>query len=127
MAFKTICSVLGLLSVAAITEASQFASQVQVVWYSFNGTELTGSMVVQNLAPQKAIKVVYADKSQNWDNKCDAHYTSGPGESQYELWSINCPIKSNGISQFYVEYDVNGQTYIDNNGGYGVNYQVTQQ
>ncbi|GAB9477349.1 hypothetical protein Gpo141_00014414, partial [Globisporangium polare] len=79
---------------------------------------------VQNLAYTKVVNVIYANTAQTWGNSCSAGYSSGPDSSNKETWTFNCPIASAGISQFYVEYKVNGNTYYDNNGGAGKNYQV---
>ena len=121
MAFKAIRNVLALLSVAAVCDA---ANEVKVNSYTFDGSTLSGSMTVRNLAYNKVVSVIYANNAQTWGNTCRASYTSGPDSSNNEVWSFKCPIGSQGIKQFYAEYKVNGQTYYDSNGGYGSNYQV---
>ena len=124
MAFKTLCSIAALLSAAVTCQAVEFGNAANIIWYMFNGSALTGTMAVQNIAPQKDIKIVYANKAQQWGNTCDAHYNYGPAEgSLYEMWSFNCPINSAGISQFYVEYKVDGKTYYNHNDD-GKNFQV---
>ncbi|TYZ67930.1 hypothetical protein PybrP1_012470 [[Pythium] brassicae (nom. inval.)] len=122
MVFNAIRSVLTVVVVAAACAAAQ---EVKVNSYAFNGATLSGSVTVQNLAFTKVVNVIYANTAQTWGNTCVAGYTSGPDSSNKEIWSFNCPIAAAGVSQFYVEYKVNGNTYYDNNGGFGKNYQVT--
>ncbi|KAF1330243.1 Glycoside hydrolase family 15 carbohydrate-binding module family 21 protein, partial [Globisporangium splendens] len=122
MVFTTIRNVLALIVVAAVCTAAQ---EVKVNSYTYANSRLTGSMTVQNLAYTKVVNIIYANTAQTWGNTCAASYTSGPDSSNKEIWSFNCAIGSAGISQFYVEYKVNGNTYYDNNGGSGKNYQVT--
>ncbi|TMW66050.1 hypothetical protein Poli38472_003815 [Pythium oligandrum] len=110
--------------IAAVTAACVFAQEVKVGSYSFDGKTLTGSVKVQNLAFTKAVNIIYANAANTWGNTCKAAYKSGPDSSNKEEWAFNCPITA-GITQFYAEYQVNGLTYYDNNGGYGNNYKVT--
>ncbi|KAI9349873.1 glucoamylase glam [Zopfochytrium polystomum] len=102
------------------------ANEVKVTSYSYDGKTLSGNIKLLNIAYQKTVYVNYADLSQNWAYSCSASYSNGPDSTNYEYWTFSCSIGSAGISQFYVEYDVAGTKYYDNNGGYGVNYQVTQ-
>ncbi|KAH9104781.1 hypothetical protein AeMF1_019270 [Aphanomyces euteiches] len=122
MVFAAVKKVFAVLAFIAICHA---ANEVKVNSYTFDGTKLTGTVTLKNLAYTKTVTVIYANTAQTWGNTCSAGYTSGPDSSNNEIWSFNCPISSAGITQFYVEYNVNGATYYDNNGGYGSNYQVT--
>ncbi|KAJ3191070.1 glycoside hydrolase 15 protein [Irineochytrium annulatum] len=118
-----------LTTVAAITAlvASAAAStQVNLIGYTYDGTTLKGTINVQNLAFNKAIFVKYDTLSGTWSGSCNAVYASGPASNNYETWSFNCPIDSNGIAQFYIEYDVSGTKYYDNGCGQGCNYPVKQ-
>ncbi|KAF1330242.1 Glycoside hydrolase family 15 carbohydrate-binding module family 21 protein, partial [Globisporangium splendens] len=122
MVFTTIRNVLALIVVAAVCTVAQ---EVKVNSYTYANSNLSGTVTLQNLAYAKVVNIIYANTAQTWGNTCAAGYTSGPDSSNKEIWSFNCAIGSAGISQFYVEYKVNGNTYYDNNGGYGKNYQVT--
>ncbi|GLD98874.1 hypothetical protein PINS_up007592 [Pythium insidiosum] len=121
MVFLSVHSVLTLASLAAVTVAAQ---EVKVSSFGFDGKTLSGAINVQNLAYQKVVNVIYSNSANKWGTTCGAVYTSGPDASNKELWSFTCPVNANGISQFFVEYKVNGQTYYDNNGGAGKNYVV---
>ncbi|KAJ3169060.1 glycoside hydrolase 15 protein [Irineochytrium annulatum] len=100
-----------------LASAVAASTQVNVISYNFDGTTLTGTLNVQNIAYQKAIFVKYDTSSGSWSGSCNAVYSSGPASNNYETWSFSCPIDSNGISQFYVEYDVANKKYYDNGCG----------
>ncbi|KAJ0401410.1 hypothetical protein ATCC90586_009986 [Pythium insidiosum] len=121
MVFLSVQSVLALTSLAAISVAAQ---EVKVSTYGFDGTTLTGAINVQNLAFQKVVNVIYANKNHQWGSSCGAVYKSGPDASNKEVWSFSCPIGAAGVSEFFVEYKANGNTFYDNNGGAGINYPV---
>ncbi|KAI9356511.1 glucoamylase glam [Zopfochytrium polystomum] len=117
-----------LAAVAAVfaTSVVNAANEVKVTSYAYDGAKLTGNIKLSNIAYQKSVAVNYADLAQKWGYSCPASYNNGPDSTNYEYWTFSCSIGSAGISQFYVQYNVSGTSYYDNNGGYGVNYQVTQ-
>ncbi|KXS17801.1 glycoside hydrolase family 15 protein [Gonapodya prolifera JEL478] len=99
---------------------------VKVTGYGYIGNVLYGNITVYNYAYTKTVTVNYADLASSWSYTCAASYSSGPNSANYEFWVFSCNVGSAGVSQFYISYVTNGNTYYDNNGGYGVNYKVTQ-
>ncbi|KAJ3214586.1 hypothetical protein HDU67_001451 [Dinochytrium kinnereticum] len=97
---------------------------VQVVQFSYQNGVLGGQIGVRNIAFQKVVSVLYQDLNGVWSatNLVKANYRSAyPGAtSTYELWNFGQPVAS--IRQFYVKYEVAGQTFFDNNNS--VNFQV---
>ncbi|KAJ3166182.1 glycoside hydrolase 15 protein, partial [Irineochytrium annulatum] len=90
---------------------------VQHTFSEYVGNVFFGELRVLNIGNPKTVTVNYADAVGNWGNQCGTSYGSGPYESNYEVWKFSCTIGAAGISQFNVQYDVNGNTYFDNNGG----------
>ncbi|KAJ3332074.1 glycoside hydrolase 15 protein, partial [Gonapodya sp. JEL0774] len=118
-----------LCSLVALCLAAQGAvaqTPIKVTSYSYDGKTLSGKITLYNYAYAKTVTINYADLAASWSYSCAATYSTGPDSSNYEYWVFGCSIGSAGISQFYATYVAAGTTYYDNNGGYGVNYKVTQ-
>ncbi|KAJ3209087.1 glycoside hydrolase 15 protein [Dinochytrium kinnereticum] len=99
-------------------------TQVQLREYSFSGGVLSGRIWVQNLAFNKAVNVIASTTTGVWGAGASATY-SAPGANGYEIWAFSASIPGTGTgSQFYIKYDVNGQTFYDSNGGPGRNYPI---
>ncbi|KAJ1548344.1 hypothetical protein HK405_003599 [Cladochytrium tenue] len=125
---------LGLFALAAAIPApapiatdttSSSVTEVKVASYAYFDGVLSGSVTLYNNAYEKNVTVLYDDLAGNWAYSCAAAWSYGPDSTGYEVWTFDCPVAASGIDQFYVKYDVNGATYYDNGGGYGVNYQVS--
>ncbi|KAJ3195972.1 glycoside hydrolase 15 protein [Irineochytrium annulatum] len=119
-----------LASVASAVLAASTAvasTQVQVGYHSFDGATLVGMITVQDLAFQKTVTVHYSDRNGVFNGVCPAVWVAhiGSDDNRFESWKFVCNIGSAGISQFYVQYDVAGQSYYDNGCGSGCNYAVT--
>ncbi|KAJ3195970.1 glycoside hydrolase 15 protein [Irineochytrium annulatum] len=84
-------------------------------------------ITIQDIAFQKAVTVHYSNSNGVWSGACPAFWVAhiGQDDNHFESWKFVCNIGSAGISQFYVQYDVAGQTYYDNGCGMGCNYPVS--
>lgn len=81
--------------------------------------------VVKNLAYNKIVKVRYTRDNWLTYNDVDLLYVSSISETNEELWSVDIGLDTNnsGPLQYCIYYEVNGQTYWDNN--FGSNYDST--
>ena len=89
---------------------------------------------VKNLAYTKNVTVVYTTDGWATSHQAPAQFVSGytygyayiqsPNAKGVERWQAHIPAISGSALQFYVRYQVNGQTYWDNNFGY--NYSHTR-
>lgn len=129
---KTIFSIIMLTFVfGAAFGGSAFASgnEVKLLYstitkgsYGFVG--FRGDIEIENLGPTKTVSVHYTTDNINWYDT-DASYV-GPLNSTHEKWSFNIStstfttdhpeLKGMSFIKFAIQYDVNGQTYWDNNG-----------
>ena len=84
------------------------------------GWNIQGKIAVKNLAYQKNVVVHYTYDDETW-NDVSASYekTSNDG---YEIWTFETPMQPSNKyyyrynCKFAIKYEVNGQTYWDNNG-----------
>lgn len=78
--------------------------------------------ILKNLAYNKVVKVVYTQD--NWQTREEAFlsYSSGYPNTEYEQWSVTLNLDENKMDsfQYFVSYEVNNQTYLDNK--FGANY-----
>ncbi|KAI9285590.1 glucoamylase 1 [Umbelopsis sp. AD052] len=101
-------------------------SPVKLNYYTYQNSVFSGQIYVQNIAYSKVVTVIWADSSNNWSGySTPASFYQSISGTSYEYWNFTTTIGSSGISQFYIQYQVNGNTYYDNNNGYGSNYPVT--
>jgi len=98
-----------------------------------NKTVFYGHVLIQNLAYNKAVKIVYTTDNWNTTSIANCTFVSShgypygthlryPNIHGVERWSFTVEKPGNGISkvEYVVAYEVNGQTYWDNN--FGRNY-----
>lgn len=89
--------------------------------HTFNAT-----IVLKNLGHNKTVRLVYS--SDNWATSTvvDASYAGSPvfyGYGSYlnpnangtEVWTVSTPVAADFDGEFFIEYQVNGQSYYDNN------------
>ncbi|MFP2910843.1 endonuclease [Pyxidicoccus sp. 3LFB2] len=96
--------------------------------------DLDVSVDVKNLGYTKNVVVVYTTDGWATSHEAPASYVSGytyaysyiqsPNAKNVERWQAHVPAIPGTALQFYVRYQVNGQTYWDNNFGY--NYAHTR-
>lgn len=81
-------------------------------------------VAVKNLAYNKVVRVRYTTNNWQTYQDIDLTYSSSISETNSEYWSTNLclPASTSGF-QFCIYYQVNGQTYWDNN--FGFNYDST--
>jgi len=91
---------------------------------------LSGDIELENIAYTKEVVVAYTLDGENWLEQ--AAYYKRQGGNNKEIWSFTIDAPSIPFStdntavnfKFAVKYDVNGQTYWDNNGD-GTDYKVS--
>ncbi|KAJ3186793.1 glycoside hydrolase 15 protein [Irineochytrium annulatum] len=111
-------------SLVILDPSTNLSSKVEVLSYLYDGSALSGDVIVENVALDKVVKIKYSTLDGTWEGECDAAYASGPELDNFETWAFNCPIDARGISQFFVQYEVDGNIYYDNGCGYDCNYPV---
>ncbi|CAH1224931.1 hypothetical protein PAECIP111893_05193 [Paenibacillus plantiphilus] len=99
--------------------------QSNLYLYKYGYVGFSGEVEVQNIAPTKTVTVHYTTDNTNWYST-SASYV-GPTSGSYEKW--NFAVSTSSINntnpellgltfiKFYIEYNVSGSTYYDNNGG----------
>ncbi len=102
-------------------------------WRTASG-DLDVTLDLRNLAYTKNVKVVYTTNNWATSTEASASYVSGytvgyayvysPNVHGVERWQAHIPAIPGTNLQFYVRYEVNGQTYWDNN--FGQNYRHTR-
>ncbi|WP_410771529.1 hypothetical protein [Fontibacillus sp. BL9] len=137
---KKLVSVFSLVAIFMLTFAhSGFANDqpVQLIsanlyTYKFGYVGFSGKVEVSNLGPQKNVTIHYTPGNGQWYDT-NASY-EGPTDAAHEAW--NFAISTNSIEnthpelvnaqtiQFAIKYEVNGQTFWDNNNGQ--NYSVSR-
>ena len=121
---------LALAAALALVNFSTAAAPVEVLKahnYTMSrygqSTQYLGATVsVDNLAYSKVVEIVYRDSDNQWKT-VPATYRHGAGSNK-EVWEAGWTRTTAGATQvpalnleFAVKYQVNGQTYWDNNGG----------
>lgn len=77
---------------------------------------LNANIKVKNIAYNKKVTIHYKDSAYpNMWNDCEASY-SHQLNGDYEMWKCIAPFRGD-VVQYAIKYEVNGQTYWDNNGG----------
>ena len=84
-----------------------------------------GYVEVENIAYEKKVTIHYSFDGVEWDD-CEAEYYK-PTRGNYEAWKFETPTRIPSYRgsltvQFAIKYEVNGQTYWDNNNGQ--NYSI---
>jgi hypothetical protein len=86
--------------------------------------DMDGYIAIQNLAYNKNVTVHYSlDNSNVWNDVSASYYKTNT--DGYEVWHFKTPIASYGSIKFAIKYEVNGQTYWDNNNGN--DYSITTE
>ncbi|RUS14492.1 putative phosphatase regulatory subunit-domain-containing protein, partial [Endogone sp. FLAS-F59071] len=102
------------------------SAQVELNTYQIVNNYFSGQIYIENLAYAKVVTVYYSTAANVWNVTGDsiaASYSSSISGTNYEYWVFNASIGSQGISEFYIQYQVNGTSYYDNNSGN--NYKVS--
>ncbi|KAJ3388767.1 glycoside hydrolase 15 protein [Entophlyctis sp. JEL0112] len=90
------------------------STPVQVENYAYNGEFLSGTIWIENIAYTKVVQVFYSTAASVWsDSQVIAASYQAANSNGYETWTFNGSVSS--ISEFYVKYQVSGNTYYDNN------------
>lgn len=78
--------------------------------------------ILKNIAYNKVVKVIYTQD--NWQTRKEAllSYSSSDANTGYERWGVTLNLDENKMDsfQYFVSYEVNGQTFLDNK--VGTNY-----
>ncbi|CAH1223239.1 hypothetical protein PAECIP111893_04938 [Paenibacillus plantiphilus] len=125
------CLISQLFSPALFVNQAQAAgtNKVNLLYASVKQTcdtcySFQGAVEVENLAYQKKVTVVYNAGNQGW-KEFQAQYL-GKTEGNLEAWTFKLenPDFANKRIQFAIKYEVNGQTYWDNNNGYNTDFHI---
>lgn len=85
----------------------------------YGAGHVEGYIAVQNLSYDKKVTVHYtSDGGKSWNDVPATYLKTNPSDN-YEVWKFATPLNpeiANPIT-FCIKYEVNGQTYWDNNGG----------
>ena len=82
-----------------------------------------GSIAVKNLGYEKKVTLHYTQDGVNWSDSDASYSKADPNDSEYDIWTFAILSPSSPIT-FTIKYEVNGQTYWDNNNGknYSLNF-----
>ncbi|KAJ3111152.1 glycoside hydrolase 15 protein [Phlyctochytrium bullatum] len=100
---------------------------LRVQRYSCKGSTLSGGVWVRNLGFRKSVLITASNPAGNqWTFTVPASYSGTfDKDGAWELWTFSKTLPGIGTgSQFYVKYDINGQSFFDSNGGPGINYRI---
>ena len=91
----------------------------------YNKLSATGYVEVENIAYEKNVTIHYSYDGITWQDTSAEYYK--PTWGNYEAWKFQTPAVTLGYREhatitFAIKYEVNGQTYWDNNNG--KNYSV---
>lgn len=112
------------ISVLASASATTFAAgevSLSSAQYYMNGTScdvcngLEAVIEVANIGYEKEVTLHHLEPFQGSWTAVDAEYV-GPSREGYEYWKVSKTVFGDATS-FAIEYEVNGQTYWDNNNG----------
>ncbi|MEK4511393.1 hypothetical protein EJP82_03715 [Paenibacillus anaericanus] len=122
--------IFGLTSLGSLISASAAGNEVSLIdsqitrFYKSGFVGFNGNIEVENLGPTKAVTVHYTTDDVTWYDT-SASYV-GPTTSSKEKWRFeistsnstteHSELKDLNFVKFAIKYDVNGQTYWDNNG-----------
>jgi hypothetical protein len=96
--------------------------------YSYEVSDLSKysiNAIVKNIAYNKVIKVKYTQDNWVTSSEKSLNYSSSITGTDQETWktTLNLDINKKANFKYFVYYQVNGQTYIDNN--FGLNYNTS--
>lgn len=91
----------------------------------------TGYVAVKNLAYQKNVTIHYTyGTNGNWADSPATYVKADPNDPEYEIWQFEFQMPGSAMVDsipltFAIQYQVNGQTYWDNNNGNNYSVSVT--
>lgn len=108
-------------SAAVSVQPAQVSAESQHVqlYYAVQGkgsdgkVDTYGDISIQNIAYVKDVVVHYTVDGQNWNDLKASYVKPDQNNSGYEVWHFDI---DQGVSKFAIKYQVNGNTYWDNNG-----------
>ncbi|KAJ3094710.1 hypothetical protein HDU97_007651 [Phlyctochytrium planicorne] len=104
------------------------SAPIRLKSYSFDpaSKSFSGEIWVQNIAYNKLVQVYWSTPKIEFSDALSINATfSKSVDNGYEIWSFNGVAKNIDFgSQFYLKYAVNGQTFLDANGGPTFNYAL---
>lgn len=127
LAFSLVLALLASLFVVA--PASAVTQQVSLLYAKpyYDGTAVgaEGYVEVENLSSNKVVTIHYSADGVTWKDAQAEYFKATQGN--YEAWkfrtdSFSIGLRGSATIQFAIKYEVNGQTYWDNNNG--ANYRV---
>ncbi len=98
----------------------QAEPNVQLYYAQFSGPSKAsyesyfGYVAVKNLGSDKNVVIHYTKDGQTWNDVTAVYVKADPNDPEYDIYSFN--ILTSPIT-FAIKYQVNGQTYWDNNNG----------
>lgn len=94
--------------------------------WSINGYHNpAGEICVQKLGTDEKVTLHYTTDGTNWADKSATYVKDDPNNPGYEDWHFGLSGEyeiSGTIKSFTIKYEVNGQTYWDNNNGTNYNF-----
>ncbi len=127
LAFSLVLALLASLFVVA--PASAVTQQVSLLYakpyYEGMAVGAEGYVEVENLSPNKVVTIHYSADGVTWKDTQAEYFKATQGN--YEAWkfrtdSFSVGMRGSATVQFAIKYEVNGNTYWDNNNG--ANYTV---
>ncbi len=129
LSFSLVLALLVSVFVMAPTASAETNNPVQLIYakpeYTTDGLTATGYVEVENIAYAKNVTIHYTTNGTTWQDTSAEYYQ--PTWGNYEAWKFQTPCielgyRGSATITFAVKYEVNGQTYWDNNNGN--NYSV---
>ncbi|KAJ3103226.1 Alpha-amylase A type-1/2 [Phlyctochytrium planicorne] len=106
----------GVISVNINPTTPSFGN-VKLGSYQFDGSSLSASIWVKNLAFNKVVSVSYTNAATGATVTVPAGYVSGPASTGYEVWAVSAASVASGAfgggSQISVTFVVSGSTFTD--------------
>lgn len=87
------------------------------IYYEDGSQGFQGEVSIQNLAYAKNVVIHYTSDGTNWYDLNATYAKQDPNNPGYEIWSFFTYYYGVKHIIFAIKYEVNGQTYWDNNGG----------
>ncbi|RUT31640.1 hypothetical protein EJP77_09610 [Paenibacillus zeisoli] len=120
---------------ASGNEVKLIDSDVSVI-YKNGYVGFSGDVEVANLGPVKNVTIHYTTNNTTWYDTAASYV--GPTDSSHEKWhfgiftndatnAAHAELKNLSFIKFAIKYDVNGQTYWDNNGSANYYNEVNNQ
>ena len=105
-------SLLLLSSTALANEVSLTHAQLHL---DADGTsaQTIGIIAIENLADDKNVDIIYKDKDGEWNTESATYQQQT--DNNLELWTFR--VDTGSSVEFSIAYDVNGETFTDNNNG----------